>query len=340
MYPFRAVIVGGSEAEMTAIRREVTNLSVTVDHEFSDINQVLSQRSLLADSKCFFLVKVNSRANMDQLARLNQFFMGKPIVALLNQDSDVSAVLHIQRAVAAQVLLLPLRPEEVRAALDGVTRQFGCQATSSQVIAVLGASEGCGSTTLAINLSDAFASAQRRSCILVELSLRLGRLASYLDIEPTVTVSDLLAADTALDVNAVTQALVRVTERFQVAAGPHLALDRRPMMAARVLPLIGSVRQIAEMVVLDIAIRLTIPIFRPCQSRTKLSWVGAADAPSIQARHGLRGGGPKRTRCDAAPGNQPIWPADGEVHGSRITTCWRPSGSGPSPMTRMLSRRR
>ena len=99
MYPFRAVIVGGSETERTAIRREVTNLSVVVEREFDDIDKVIGQRPLLADSKCFFLVKVNSSANMDQMARLNQSFMGKPIVALLNEDSDLSAIVQIQRAV-------------------------------------------------------------------------------------------------------------------------------------------------------------------------------------------------------------------------------------------------
>ena len=89
MYPFRAVIVGGSEAERTTIRREVTNLSMAVEYEFDDIDKAISQRPVLADTKCCFLVKVNSTANMDQLARLNQFFMGKPIVALLNEDSDL-----------------------------------------------------------------------------------------------------------------------------------------------------------------------------------------------------------------------------------------------------------
>ena len=44
MYPFRLIIVGGSEAERTTIRREVTNLSVDVEHEFDDIDKTISQR--------------------------------------------------------------------------------------------------------------------------------------------------------------------------------------------------------------------------------------------------------------------------------------------------------
>ena len=283
MYPFRAVIVGGSESERATIRREVTNLSVVVELEFDDIDKVINQRPLLAAFKCFFLVKVNSSTNMDQLGRLNQFFMGKPIVALLNEDSDLSAVLSIQRAGAAQVLLLPFRPEQLRAALDAVARQFGCPITSSKVIAVLGASEGCGSTTLAINLSDAFANEHKKSCILIELSLRLGRLGFYLDIDPTVTVSDLLAGDNALEVNAVNQALVRVTDRFHVVAGPHRAVDRRPIVPARVLNLIGAVRQMAEVVVLDMPYTLDDLYFEALSAADQVVLVARPNPPSILA---------------------------------------------------------
>jgi pilus assembly protein CpaE len=283
MYPFRAVIVGAAESEITTIRREVTNLGVAVEHEFSDIDKAISQRPLLADAKCFFLVKVNSSANMDQLARLNQFFMGKPIVALLNGDSDLSAVLHIQRAGAAQVLLFPFHPEDLRAALDTVARQFGCPTSSSKVIAVLGASEGCGSTTLAINLSDAIANEHNKSCILVELSLRLGRLGFYLDIEPTVTVADLLAGDSALEVNAVNRALVRVTDRFQVVAGPLHSVDRRSIVPARVLPLIGSVRQMAQVVVLDMPYTFDDLYFEALSVADQVVLVARPTPPSIGA---------------------------------------------------------
>jgi pilus assembly protein CpaE len=283
MYPFRAVIVGSSEAERTTIRRDVTNLSVGIEYECDDMDQAIGQRPLLKDAKCFFLVKVNSSANMDQLARLNQVFIGKPIVALLNGDSDLSAVLHIQRAGAAQVLLFPFHSEDLRAALATVARQFGCATTSAKVIAVLGASEGCGSTTLAINLSDAIASAHNKSCILVELSLHLGRLGFYLDIEPSVTVSDLLAGSNALEVSAVSRALVRVADRFQVVVGPHHSVDRRAIAPARVLSLLGIVRQMAEVVILDMPYTFDDLYFDSLYLADEVVMVAQPTPPSIGA---------------------------------------------------------
>ncbi len=283
MYPFRAVIVGGSETERTAIRREVTNLSVVVEREFDDIDKVIGQRPLLADSKCFFLVKVNSSANMDQMARLNQSFMGKPIVALLNEDSDLSAIVQIQRAGRGEIVMIPLRSEQLRAALDAIMRQFGCPTTSSKVIAVLGANEGCGSTTVAINLSDAIANVLNTSCILVELSLRLGRLGFILDIEPTVTVSDLLAGDNSVEVNAVNQALIRVTDRFQVVAGPRRTVDRRSISPARLVPLVGSVRQMAEVVVLDLPYTFDDLYFEALSVADQIVLVARPTPPSMQA---------------------------------------------------------
>jgi len=283
LYPFQAIIVGGSETERTTIRREVTNLSVTVAHEYDNIDKAIGQRTLLSDVNCFFLIKVNSSANMDQLARLSQVFLGKPIVALLNEDSDLSAVLNIQRAGAAQVLLLPFKPEQLRAALDTVARQFGCPTTSSRVIAVLGASEGCGATSLAINLSDAFANAQKQSCILVELSLHLGRIASYLNIEPTITATDLLAGNNIMEVNVVNQALARVSDRFQVLAGPHRSVDYRTIPSARVLSLIGSVRQMAEVVVLDMPYTFDDLYFDVLSVSDQVVLVARPNPPSLQA---------------------------------------------------------
>ena len=163
-------------------------------------------------------------------------------------------------------------------------RQFGCPTTSSKVIAVLGANEGCGSTTVAINLSDAIANVLNTSCILVELSLRLGRLGFILDIEPTVTVSDLLAGDNSVEVNAVNQALIRVTDRFQVVAGPRRTVDRRSISPARLAPLVGSVRQMAEVVVLDLPYTFDDLYFEALSVADQIVLVCAADPP-LQCRH-------------------------------------------------------
>jgi pilus assembly protein CpaE len=283
LYPFQAIIVGGSETERSTIRGAVTNLSVTVGYEYDNIDKAIGQRAPLADLSCFFLIKVNSIANMDQLARLSQVFVGKPIVALLNEDSDLSAVLNIQRAGAAQVLLLPFKPEQLRAVLDTISRQFGCPTTNSRVIAVLGASEGCGSTSLAINLSDAFSNIQKQSCVLVELSLRLGRIATYLNIEPTITVSDLLAGNNILEVNVINQALIRVSDRFQLLVGPNRSVDQRPISSTRVLSLIGSVRQMAEVVVLDMPYTFDDLYFDVLSVADQVVLVARPNPPSLQA---------------------------------------------------------
>ena len=283
MYPFQAIIVGGSETERTTIRREVTNLSVTVSHEYDDIDKAIGQRSLLMGELCLFLIKVNSSANMDQLARLNQVYLGKPIVALLNEDSDLSAVLSIQRAGAAQVLLLPFRLEQLRAVLDALARQFGCPTTSTRLIAILGASEGCGSTSLAINLCDAFSNVQKHSSILVELSLRFGRIATYLNIEPAITVTDLLAGNNILEVNVVNQALVRLSDRSQVLTGPNRSIDLRPIATPRLLALLGTLRQMVEVVVLDMPYTFDQQYFEILSIVDQVVMVARPTPPSLQA---------------------------------------------------------
>jgi pilus assembly protein CpaE len=147
----------------------------------------------------------------------------------------------------------------------------------------LGASEGCGSTTLAINLCDAIASGQNKNCILVELSLHLGRLGYYLDIEPSITVSDLLTGDNSLEVNFVNPALVRVTDRFQVIAGPIRSVDLRSIVSARVVPLIGSLRQMADVVILDMPYTFDELYFEALSAADQVVLVARPSPPSIRA---------------------------------------------------------
>jgi Flp pilus assembly CpaE family ATPase len=45
-----------------------------------------------------------------------------------------------------------------------------------------GRSGGCGATTLAINLADEIAHGHGWRCILVDLSLRIGKVAAHFDI--------------------------------------------------------------------------------------------------------------------------------------------------------------
>ena len=133
-----------------------------------------------------FIVYVDSDEELAQLRRLSGTFVGRPIIALVNPDRDGSMILKAMRAGALQVVPLPLRREDFGAAMDCIAVQFGLARGRAKTIAVAGTTGGCGTTTIALNLAYELAYLKQVNCILMELSLRMGVLASHLDVQPAL----------------------------------------------------------------------------------------------------------------------------------------------------------
>jgi len=283
MYPFKIVVIGCSEQEQATLRRGLSRCAALVLHELADPDRAINHRPSLAEERCLFMVKLNAADDLTRLLRLNRAFPGKPILGLLNADSDCAAVISTLRAGAAQVVIFPLRGDDLQAALEAIARQFGIAAETAPVLAVSAVTEGAGATTLAINLADAVAAAAGKSCTLVELAARFGRLASYLDIEPPRLINDLLAGSENLDVESVKNALARVNDKLLVAAGPSRALGSQPIAAARVARLIECLRSISEVVVLDLPCTYDDAYFETLRLADQVVLVADHSVPSVQA---------------------------------------------------------
>ncbi len=89
------------------------------------------------------------------------------------------------------------------------------------MIAVAGVTGGSGATTVALNLAYEIADRHSLRCVLVDLSLRMGVVASLLNIEPAYTINDLLRDSRRIDTNLAQQALIRVADNFEILAGPR-----------------------------------------------------------------------------------------------------------------------
>jgi pilus assembly protein CpaE len=102
-----------------------------------------------------------------------------------------------------------------------------------------------------VNLAYELALAKQMKCILMELSLRMGVLASQLDIQPRYTMSDLLL-NKDVDSGTVNQALTLIEENFWVLPGPYQSIEPGAIKPQEVLRLIDLASRLAEVVVLDV----------------------------------------------------------------------------------------
>ncbi|POM25063.1 Septum site-determining protein MinD [Actinomadura rubteroloni] len=118
------------------------------------------------------------------------------------------------------------------------------------LLTLCGAKGGTGTTTVAIHLAVALASADRTVC-LVDLDLQTGDIPGYLDVQHRHSVADLAAAADGLDSAVVAEAL------FVHPAGPHLLLspphgeDSEEISARAVRQILTALRTRYDIVIVD-----------------------------------------------------------------------------------------
>jgi pilus assembly protein CpaE len=118
-------------------------------------------------------------------------------------------------------------------------------------VVVLGATEGSGCTTLAVNLAVELSRLQNRHCILGEQSVAFGRLANLLRISPHLTLYDLVSEHDLLDAELMRTALTKIDDHLSVLVGSYLAVRPVTITHEIAFKVLACTLQLAETVIVD-----------------------------------------------------------------------------------------
>jgi pilus assembly protein CpaE len=283
MYPLNVCLIGRDEGLTAAIRRELTRCGALVQAEFRNVETAAASLRASSEEMRLFIFSLHNQGDLDQLRRLSSTFVGRPIIALVPEGSDLPTVLAVMRAGAMQVIVLPLDSEDCQQALQCVALQFGHPPTETSVIAVSGVTGGCGASTFALNLAYEIAEERGQKCCLVELSFKMGSLATYLDVEPKFTTQDLFALGNRLDFYVLQGALLPVTDKLSFLAGPQLPTSPLTPTAADVTHLLSYVKQLAGVVVLDLPCTYDDCFYGTLAGVSQVVLVGEQKVASIRA---------------------------------------------------------
>jgi len=168
--------------------------------------------------------------NLDPNAHDNLKLVGKlprefPNVSffLMSHVLDANLLMEAMHLGVKEFIPLPIAEEKFAAAVERVANNHGMgkRARSIHVIPTMG---GCGSTTLACNIAALLA--QRTKTALLDLDLIGGGVASYFDVRPRYTLSDVMESAEKVDKQLLDNALV-VHQKSQLAilARPDLPED-------------------------------------------------------------------------------------------------------------------
>jgi pilus assembly protein CpaE len=254
MYPFPIILVGCGESIRGHVRRELTNQLALVQTEFRDVDGALQHFAQLTEpDQSLVLMYVRTQQDLQQLQRLSTALPNKMILALRDRSGEEAMFRNALRAGATFAVPVPIDPEEFTTALSWISRQCGQAPKSTKVIAVAGVRGGCGASTLALNLAHEIGAQHQQRVLLIELSLRIGILATYLHVEPRHDINELIKELDNLDIDYIRQVLVPVNEHLHLLPGPQYAIESQNVKAADLNRLIYYTRALADVIVLDVA---------------------------------------------------------------------------------------
>jgi pilus assembly protein CpaE len=282
MRHLNVVLVGCTESIGTSVKRELLNRGATVEADFPDVRRAAEGLRHAEDTNRLFIVYLGASQSPDLVSQLSGRFVGQPILALLDGGTNPTAMLGAMRAGATQIVPLPLQPEDFGAALECIALQFGSSASGATVLAVSGVAGGCGATTIAINLAYETACTYKLPCILVDLSLKMGMVATYLNVEPRHTTRDLLKNMERLDIHLVRGVLTNVAEDFDIVAGPK-AISSGTASAEDIRQIIDYAKQLTKVIVLDVPCTYDELYFHTLSFASQVVLIGEQKVPSMRA---------------------------------------------------------
>lgn len=176
-------------------------------------------------------------------------------ILVTSSSTDGNLILRAMRAGAKEFLTQPLKAEDVAAALQRVARQkhggrpggpHGCM-----VLAVIGATGGVGSTSLAVNLGCALAADQENSVALVDLDLALGDADVLLDTIPEYTLTDVAQNVSRLDLTLLKRSLTKHESGLYLLPRPVQLEDGKLVTADDMTRVISLLKAAFTHVIID-----------------------------------------------------------------------------------------
>lgn len=252
MYPLKIILIGCPEPVRGPLRQALSNQLAVVECEFGDVPQAVRGLRFEDGNLRLFLVHLKTQTDLEQLKRLHGAFLDHPVLGLRDAGSDQSIFTGALRAGAAFVVGVPIEGEDLAIALGWIAKQFGFQMRESRLLAVSGVTGGCGATSMALNLAGEIVHRRGLRTILVDLSLRMGTLATCLNVEPRLSIRDLLDTPEALDVDLVRQTLTPIADKLDLLPGPqHMVRTSAPTWPA-VHHVVRHLKPLADVVVLHV----------------------------------------------------------------------------------------
>lgn len=168
---------------------------------------------------------------------------------LMSQTVDPNLLMEAMHLGIKEFIPLPMSEAKFSNALERVAQVHG-MGKKARIIHVVPTIGGCGSTTVACNVSAALAPLGKT--VLIDMDLIRGGVASYFDIRCRYTIADIMDAAEKLDKQLLDNALtVHKKSGVAILSRPDLPEDTQRVNQSGMVRLINMLSRVFDFVVID-----------------------------------------------------------------------------------------
>lgn len=205
-------------------------------------------------------------------------------VIAIGQRNDLNLYRDLIELGVTDYLPKPITAAMLERALRrGKRGHGGDEPTKAQVITLMGARGGVGTTTVAAGLAWCLAHLHHRSVAVVDLDLHFGNLALSLDLVPGPGLREALEYPARMDARLLGSAMLHESPQLSVLAAEEPLIDLPQVAAGAADAMIGVLRSDCDFIILDLPrhlddiVRRTLTIATTIGVVTDLSLTAARD---------------------------------------------------------------
>lgn len=204
------------------------------------------------------IVEVRDRAT--DIPRLQMLQAGQPglVIVAAVAGLDVPLARTLMHAGVSDVVSLPFDADELAASVKRAGERIAERtqvARAGKLVSVFGSVGGVGSTTIATQTACLLASAGKaagRQACLIDLDIQTGSAAIQLDMQPSLTMGDLLAVGSRLD-GALVRSIVKAhATGLNLIAAPPVLLPLEAISGDVVLNAMGLALREFDVIIADL----------------------------------------------------------------------------------------